>query len=127
LLRIPLTLNGEPTYAGTEHMMPVTGNQKNVVQIEMVGNRDGDFRAANEAAGLADLVAAQGRRPDRPPEGYTWHHRRDFIPNTGTPPPYGTCTMELVEEKAHADTFVHFGSCEEFNQYYEGTGVTPYK
>lgn len=117
LLRIPLTLNGEPTYAGTEHMMPVVGNQKNVVQIEMVGNRAGDFRAANEAAGLADLVKAQGLASDEAPISYTWNHRDDFIPTTGTPPPYGTCTMELVSEDAHERTFVHFGSCDQCKKH----------
>jgi hypothetical protein len=122
--RIPLTLNGEPTYAGTEHMYPVTGNQRNVVQIQMTGSRDGDFKAANEAAGLADVVRTQGRRPERAPEGYTWHHRADFIPTTGTPPPYGTCTMELVKDKAHRGTLEHFGSCDQCNKY---TGLTLYK
>ena len=122
--RIPLTLKGEPTYAGTEHMYPVTGNQRNVVQIPMTGSRDGDFKAANEEAGLAGVVKAQGRRPERAPEGYTWHHRDDFMPATGTPPPYGTCTMELVESRAHRGTLEHVGSCDQCNKY---TGLTLYK
>jgi hypothetical protein len=126
-LRIPLTLkDGEPTYAGTEHMYPVTGNQRNVVQIKMTGSRDGDFKAANEEARLTDVVKAQNRRPERAPEGYTWHHRDDFIPipDTETPPPYGTCTMELVESKAHRGTLEHFGSCDQCNKH---TGLTLYK
>jgi hypothetical protein len=98
---IPLSLGGEPTYAGTEHMFPVTGDQKNVVQIAMAGTRSGDFRAANEAAGLGELLKLQGRDPDEPPKGYTWHHRDDFTPQSPPHPPYGTCTMELVEEEAH--------------------------
>jgi hypothetical protein len=117
LLRIPLTLGGEPTYAGTEHMFPVSGSQKNVVQIKMTGSRGSDFKAANAAAGLTDLVASQGRRPERPPKGYTWHHRDDFVPTTGTPPPYGTCTMELVKEEAHNNTFIHVGSCDQCNEH----------
>lgn len=114
---IPLTLGGEPTYAGTEHMFPATGNQKNVVVIPMAGHRSGDFKAANEAAGLAELVKAQGRDPDEAPKGYTWHHRDDFKPKDPPNPPYGTCTMELVDEEAHKATFVHCGSCDQCNQH----------
>lgn len=113
---IPLTLNGQPTYAGTSHMYAVTGNQKNVVVIEMAGNRATDFRLANEAAGLTDVVKAQGLKSHQPPDGYTWHHRDDFRANPN-PPPHGTCTMELVEEKAHQATFVHYGSCDQLNKH----------
>jgi|GEM_PF-3397819 len=114
---IPLTLNGQPTYAGTPHMFPATGDQKNVVQIEMAGSRSGDFKRANEAAGLLAVVATQGRKPEQAPKGYTWHHRDDFQPNP-TPPPYGSCTMELVKTGAHEDTFVHFGSCDQCNKHF---------
>ncbi|WP_046246770.1 type VI secretion system tube protein TssD [Hymenobacter terrenus] len=117
LMAIPLTLNGQPTYAGTPHMFPVTGNQRNVVVIDMVGNRPGDFKAANKAAGLDGLVAAQGRDPEQAPDGYTWHHRDDFNPKAPPNPPYGTCTMELVETEAHEDTFVHKGSCDQCNKH----------
>ncbi|WP_197076699.1 HNH endonuclease [Hymenobacter terrenus] len=58
------------------------------------------------------------------PVGYTWHHRDDFVPTIGTPPPYGTCTLELVEDKAHRGTFEHFGSCDQCNKY---MGLTLYK
>ena len=117
LLGIPLTLNGQPTYAGTPHLYPVTGSQQNVVEIEMAGSRTGDFKRANEAAGLLDVVAAQGRKPGQAPKGYTWHHRDDFQPHA-TPPPYGTCTMELVKTGAHEDTFVHYGSCDQCNKHF---------
>lgn len=118
LMGIPLTLNGEPTYAGTPHMFPVTGDQKNVVAIPLQGNRKSDFREANEAAGLTALVAAQGKAPHEAPDGYVWHHRDDFVPNNNsTPPPYGTGTMELVEVEAHKKTFVHYGSCDQVNQH----------
>ncbi|HLK96951.1 MAG TPA: type VI secretion system tube protein TssD, partial [Hymenobacter sp.] len=63
---IPLTLSGEPTFAGTPHMYPVTGKQKNVVVIEMQGNRDGDFLRANREAGLLDVVQAQGLENHKP-------------------------------------------------------------
>ncbi|WP_316932315.1 HNH endonuclease [Hymenobacter terrenus] len=85
----------------------------------MTGNRDADFKAANAAAGLADLVKSQGLRAVRPPEGYTWHHRRDFVATDPPHPPYGTCTMELVKQKAHRDTAIHLGSCEQCNEQYE--------
>jgi len=119
---IPLTLNGQPTFAGTPHMYPVTGTQKNVVEIEMQGNRDSDFLQANTKAGLLSVVKAQGLKNNKPPKGYTWHHRDDFKPNP-SPPPLGTCTMELVKKKAHKDTFVHFGSCDQVNKH---TGQTLY-
>jgi RHS repeat-associated protein len=51
------------------------------VQIEQTGTRAGDFRRANDAAGL-----------ERTPEGYTWHHHQD-----------GT-TMQLVPRDIHAQT-----------------------
>jgi hypothetical protein len=116
LPRIPLTLGGEPTYAGTEHMMPVGPGQKNVVQIKMADTRPKDFQLANVEAGLADLVKSQGLKPHQAPLGYTWHHRDDFAANPN-PPPHGTCTMELVEAKAHNKTFVHYGACDQLNEH----------
>ncbi|UYZ63944.1 HNH endonuclease [Hymenobacter weizhouensis] len=114
---VPLTLNAEPTFAGTSYMYPATGNQKNIVVIKMAGSRKGDFRRANKAAGLTEVVKAQGLKADQPPKGYTWHHRDDFEANPN-PPPYGTCTMELVKKEAHEDTFVHYGSCDQCNEYF---------
>jgi len=113
---IPLTLNGQPTYAGTSHMYPVTGNQKNVVVIQMAGNRAVDFRLANEAAELTDVVKAQGLDANQAPLGYTWHHRDDFTANPN-PPPLGTCTMELVKKEAHQATIVHKGACDQVNKH----------
>jgi len=52
-----------------------------VVQIKQTGSRQGDFRAANKAAGL-----------DKTPYGYTWHHHQD-----------GT-TMMLVPREIHSMT-----------------------
>jgi hypothetical protein len=60
-----------PSYASTAHMLPVTGTQLNAVSIEMAGNRAGDFKAANQAANLTDLLVTQGRGLDQAPEGYT--------------------------------------------------------
>ena len=112
---IPLTMNGEPTFVGTPHMYPPGPPHENVVVIDMVGNRDGDFLRANRKAKLLDVVKAQGLENHKPPEGYTWHHRDDFKLNP-TPPPLGTCTMELVDEVAHRRTFVHFGACDQCNK-----------
>lgn len=114
---VPLTLNGEPTFAGTPYTYPPGPPHRTVVVIEMAGNRPGDFKLANEAAGLSNVVKAQGRRADEAPRGYTWHHRDDFKPNSN-PPPYGKCTMELVEQRAHNKTFVHRGSCDQCNKYF---------
>jgi hypothetical protein len=122
LLGIPLTLNGQPTYAGTAHMFPVTGTQLNVVSIDMAGNRASDFRAANQAANLTDLLVTQGRDLDQAPEGYTWHHRDDFRATPPPHPPYGRCTMELVETQAHEDTFVHKGACDQCNKQHKKPG-----
>jgi hypothetical protein len=116
LLRIPLTLNGQPTFAGTPYMYPPGPPHQPVVSIEMAGNRPSDFRLANEAAGLLGVVKAQGRDSTDAPEGYTWHHRDDFMPNA-SPPPVGTCTMELVSTDAHEATFVHKGSCDQYNKH----------
>ena len=63
-------------------MYPVTGKQKNVVVIEMQGNRDSDFLRANRAnkeAGLLSVVQAQGLENHKPPNGYTWDHQDDYI------------------------------------------------
>ncbi len=114
--KIPLTLSGQPTYAGTQHLYPITGNQKNVVVIDIAGNRPADFRIANEKAGLLDVVRGQGLDPNQAPLGYTWHHRDDFTANPN-PPPLGTGTMELVEKEAHQATFVHYGSCDQVNKH----------
>ncbi len=54
---------------------------KKDVKIELTGTREGDFRAANKAAGF-----------DKTPEGYSWHHHQD-----------GT-TMQLVPRTPHTKT-----------------------
>jgi RHS repeat-associated protein len=69
---IPFDKNGFPDFSGVA---------KAEVKIVGTGNRAGDFRAANEAAGLS-----------RTPEGHTWHHHQD-----------GT-TMQLVPRDIHSKT-----------------------
>ena len=120
---VPLTLTGQPTFAGTPHMYPPGPPHKSLVVIDMVGNRPADFKLANEAAGLTAVLRAQSRDLTEAPEGYTWHHRDDFKPST-TPPPVGTCTMELVTTDAHEATFVHKGSCDQYNKH---VGTKQYK
>jgi A nuclease of the HNH/ENDO VII superfamily with conserved WHH len=51
------------------------------VQIEYTGTRGGDFKAANEVAGL-----------EATPDGMTWHHHQDRT------------TMQLVPEGIHKAT-----------------------
>ena len=69
---IPFKANGHPDF---------TGVAKTEVKIKQTGTRSGDFRAANEAAGLKNT-----------PEGYSWHHHED-----------GT-TMQLVPRDIHSQT-----------------------
>jgi len=51
------------------------------VRITLTGDRNKDFRAANDAAGLKST-----------PEGYTWHHHQD------------RGLMQLVDTEVHAKT-----------------------
>jgi RHS repeat-associated protein len=69
---IPFDNNGYPDFSS------VTTAE---VKISPTGSRAGDFKAANEAAGLP-----------RTPEGYTWHHHQDGV------------TMQLVPRAIHAAT-----------------------
>ena len=69
---IPFDKNGHPDFSGVV---------KAEVTITQTGTRAGDFRAANEAAGLRST-----------PEGYTWHHHQDGR------------TMQLVPREIHAQT-----------------------
>jgi hypothetical protein len=69
---IPFDKSGHPDFSGVA-MAEVT--------IKQTGKRGGDFRAANEAAGLK-----------KTPEGYTWHHHQDGK------------TMQLVPRDVHAQT-----------------------
>jgi RHS repeat-associated protein len=69
---IPFDKAGYPDFSGVA---------KAEVKISQTGTRAGDFRAANQAAGMKNT-----------PEGYTWHHHQD-----------GT-TMQLVPRDIHAKT-----------------------
>ncbi|MGE6365210.1 WXG100 family type VII secretion target [Bacillus paramycoides] len=103
--------NGGPDFKDTPYLYPVKEGQKNIVPIKMTGNRQKDFKAANEAAGFPEA----GRKS--PDKKYTWHHFDDFDPETGT------CTMQLAYRKAHEATLPHLGSCAQYEEYH---GVKTY-
>ncbi len=70
-------------FEGSPELFPVTGNQKNIVSIQMQGSRGRDFTEAYKQAGLSKAqVKSIGK--------YTWHHLDDFDPVTGKG------TMQLV-------------------------------
>ena len=57
---------GYPDMEHPEMSQYLADRDPNVVDIEMTGNRDHDFKLANETAGLKDT-----------PGGYSWHHGDD--------------------------------------------------
>lgn len=103
---IKTTKNGGPDFAGTPYLYPTKEGQKNIVKIKMTGDRQKDFKAANEKAGFPDA----GRKS--PHEDYTWHHLDDYDPSKGT------CTMQLVEKEAHKATYPHKGSCSQYDDHH---------
>ena len=68
--------------------VPKIAGKRTTVEINMIGDHDLDFRAANIAAGFGDKV--------KPPKGYTWHHNQDGK------------TMQLVSQDIH-DAVKHTG------------------
>src|SRR5262249_11196952 len=96
-------------FTGSPDLFPVTGSQKNIVEITMQGSRARDFTQAYKAAGINEADAA----------GYTWHHVNDFDPVTGK------TTMQLVETSAHEATFPHEGSVRQFEQQFKVSYDTP--
>jgi RHS repeat-associated protein len=87
-------------FSGSPDLFPVGEGQQNVVEILMQGTRKRDFVEAFKAAGISSKDAT----------GYTWHHVRDFNPETGK------TTMQLVKTSAHEATFPHAGSVEQFEK-----------
>jgi len=88
----------------SNYLIPVTGDQKNVVKIKMTGSYLGDFKAANQAAGFAEQ-----------PANSTWHHFRDFNPATNE------TTMQLSQRAAHRAATPHRGSVAQYKAHH-GTG-----
>ena len=100
------TVNGGPTFAGTEHLYPAAQGQRSVVRVKLTGSRRKDERLANKEGKFAGT-----------PKGYRWHHVDDFDPLSGE------ATFELVDTNAHDATLGHAGSVA---QYVKHHGV-PYK
>ena len=87
--------------ANDPDLFPVTGDQKNTVEITMQGSRGRDFTAAYNKADISRKDAT----------GYTWHHNDDFNPETGT------CTMVLVRTNGRHKQEGHTGAVKQFQEY----------
>jgi len=101
----PFGLAGFPTdvsFAGSPDLFPVSGNQSNIVEITLTGDRGSDFTRAFKEAGITKSTAS----------GYTWHHVHDFNSVTGK------ATMELVTTEAHEATIPHKGSAGQFSDHF---------
>jgi hypothetical protein len=106
-----------PDYKNTPYLHPATKGK--VVRIEMKGNRNADFKAANEAGGFGSTFEIPTyTMPDGTTLKYTWHHLDDFtiINNKAY------CTMQLVEKTAHGGSGItgmaHSGSVAQFKAYF---------
>jgi hypothetical protein len=95
------TVNGGPTFAGTEYLYPASQGQRNVVNFPLTGSYRKDFALANKEGKFAET-----------PDGYMWHHVDDFNPQTGR------ATFELVDEKAHNATRPHAGSVAQYAKHH---------
>lgn len=102
------TINGGPTFAGTDYLYPAGEGQKNIVNIKLTGSYRRDFALANEQAGFSKIPTVGDTK-------YTWHHIDDFNPITGR------ATLELVERDAHKATTPHKGSVQQYKAFY-GSG-----
>ena len=91
--------------ANSPDLFPVSGVQRNIVEITMQGSRGRDFTAAYKEAGISKTQA----------KGYTWHHVDDFNPKTGK------TTMQLVKTNGIHGKTSHKGSV---NQFEKKFGVT---
>ncbi len=60
-------------FSGSPSLYPVTGSQRNIVEITLQGASGRDFTEAYKLAGINEADAGQ----------YTWHHLDDFDPETG--------------------------------------------
>ncbi len=89
-------------FSGSPSLYPVTGSQRNIVEITLQGARGRDFTEAYKLAGINEADAWQ----------YTWHHLDDFDPETGK------ATMQLVTTDAHVASFPHKGSVSQFEKHF---------
>jgi RHS repeat-associated protein len=94
---------GGVDFTGSPGLFPVQAGQSNVVEIAMQGSRPRDFVEAWKQSGIS---------PSQAPD-YTWHHVRDFNPETGK------STMQLVSKDAHRATYPHAGSVEQYEKAFK--------
>ena len=97
-----MPLPTDVSFAGSPDLFPTTGNQNNIVEIVLTGDRSSDFTRAYKEAGISKADA----------DGYTWHHVHDFDSTTGK------STMELVTTEAHEATLPHKGSAGQFQDHF---------
>jgi len=95
------TVNGGPTFAGTEHLYPATPGQLSVVRIRLTGSRRGDNKLANKWGGFTET-----------PRDYRWHHVDDFDPESGE------ASLELIHKDVHDATLPHAGSVVQYEDHH---------
>lgn len=93
-----LVVTNTVDFAGHSDLFPVSGNQKNIVEIKLQGRRGQDFTQAFKEAGI--------KRADA--KNYTWYHLHDFDSVNGT------STMQLVLRTTHEANIPHKGSAGQF-------------
>ena len=98
--------NRAPDFAGTKHLLPTQGAERNVVKIKLQGRRSRDFTQAYKEAGIT------GRRRASIDKKYTWHHMDDFDPVTGE------SSMQLVRKDVHRKSTPHKGSADQFAKHF---------
>jgi A nuclease of the HNH/ENDO VII superfamily with conserved WHH len=133
---VPLSKNKlVPDYEKTSYLHPLNdafinrnnnNTDKKGLEITMTGDRNTDIKAANEALGYGSVYDTPTFiKPDGTVVKYTWHHLDDFRIVNGKP----TCTMQLVETKAHGGSGVsgmsHSGSVAQYKAFYENVLNTP--
>lgn len=85
------------SFQGSEYMYYYNGQEARKT-IQATGNRNNDFKMANQAMGL-----------QKTPDGYVWHHLDDYDVEKNT------ITMELVMDEAHNAAKPHSGGCAQYD------------
>ncbi|MEQ2390657.1 RHS repeat-associated core domain-containing protein [Waltera intestinalis] len=91
------TANGGVSFQGSEYMYYHNGQEARKV-IQATGNRNNDFKMANQTMRLLET-----------PDGYVWHHLDDYNVEKNT------ITMELVMDEAHNASKPHSGGCAQYD------------
>ena len=91
------TANGGVSFQGSEYMYYHNGQEARRV-IQATGNRNNDFKMANQAMRLSET-----------PDDYVWHHLDDYNVEKNT------ITMELVMDEAHNASKPHSGGCAQYD------------